>query len=134
MPDPNAKLTKASIRFDTPPNRDNKDWNTKVSVFVRNRFSLFLTQDLAELVDFAGDTEFKDPSSHSFDLVLKSDGILLKDITVPTVQIRITPNGNDRWIFGYTVALSFSDGTNFSSTKDGIILDQDNRIHEAVLG
>lgn len=131
--DPEAKLTKVSVRFDTPANNDNKDHDTKVSVIVKNRISLFLSQDLAELIDFAGDKEFNDPSSHSFDLPLKSENITLKNLTLPVFVIRIAPNGNDRWIFGYTVTLTFSDGTVLSTTsKSNIILDQNNTVHEGV--
>jgi hypothetical protein len=131
--DPSAKLTKVSIRFDTPASNDNKDHDTKVSVSVKNKINLFLSQDLAELINFAGDTEFKDPSSHTFDLPLKSDSLVLKDITLPVILIRIAPNGNDRWIFSYTVTLTFSDGTVLSSTsKTNVILDQNNTTHEGV--
>jgi len=76
--------------------------------------------------------EFVDPSTHPFDLVLKSDKVTLKDITLPVVNIHIQPHGKDRWIFDYKVSLIFSDGSTFSSTKTGIILDQDNKDYTGV--
>jgi hypothetical protein len=133
MPDPNAKLTKVSIRIDT--HNDNKDDNTQLNVAIKNRISMFLSQDMAEGLEkdmpWRG-MEFVDPSSHAFDLVLKSKTLTLKDITLPVVNIHIQPNGNDRWIFDYTVTLLFDDGTSVSSNKKGVILDQDNRDHTGV--
>jgi hypothetical protein len=38
------------------------------------------------------------------------------------VKIRSKANGNDRWKFDATVVLYFSDGTNLSKSKGGIIL------------
>jgi len=118
-------LTKVSIRFVT--HNDNKDHDTVLNVSVKNRVSIFLSEDLAEGLNLGGDMEFVDPSTHSFDLVLKSNTITLKDISLPIVNIHIQPNGHDRWIFDYTVSLVFDDGKSFSSTKTGIVLDQDNR-------
>lgn len=68
---------------------------------------------------------------------MKSNNVTLKDIGIPVANIRIQPNGNDRWIFDYTVSLVFTDGTGspgktFSSTKNGVVLDQDNRGHVGV--
>jgi hypothetical protein len=123
--DPNATLTKVSITFKT--HNDNKDHDTILSVAIKNKVSLFLSQDLAGGDNLGGDKEFKDPSSESFDLVLKSDKLTVKDVTLPLVNIHIQPNGHDRWIFDYVVTLQFSDGSSFSSHKDGIILDQDNK-------
>ena len=39
----------------------------------------------------------------------------------------IAPTGHDRWIFDATITITASDGSQFSSTTPGIILDQDNR-------
>ena len=123
--DQNAKLTKVGITFRT--HNDNKDHDTQLSVAVKNKVNMFLSQDLASGDNLGGDTEFKDPSTNSFDLVLKSDSITLKDVSLPVVNIHIQPNGHDRWIFDYTVTLTFSDGSVFTSHKDGVILDQDNK-------
>src|SRR5579872_6134196 len=108
-----AKLTKVNIRFDT--HNDNKDHDTILNVLVKNKVNMFLSQDIAEGLKLGGDMEFKDPSSHGFDLVLKSDALTLKDITLPVVNIHIQPNGHDRWIFDCKVTFIFSDGSSFSS-------------------
>ena len=125
-----ALLTKVSVRFVT--HNDNKDHDTRLDVRVKNRTSIFLSEDIAEGLNLGGDMEFVDPSSHSFDLVLKSNSITLKDITLPIVNIDIQPNGHDRWIFDYTLSLIFDNGKTFSSTQTGIVLDQDNKHHTGV--
>jgi hypothetical protein len=130
--DPNAKLTKVRVTFVT--HHDNKDHDTRLDVTVKNKQTLFLSQDLAEGRDLAHEVEFKDspPSTHSFDLDLKAKNTALKDITLPTYNVHIQPNGNDRWIFDVTITLEFSDGSSFSSEKKGVILDQDNRDYSGV--
>jgi len=125
-----SKLTGVKIRFVT--HNDNKDHDTRLDVSVKNRVSLFLSEDLAEGLNLGGDMEFVDPSTHEFDLVLKSNTTTLKDITLPVVNIHIQPNGHDRWIFDYTVSLIFEDGKTFSSSETGIVLDQDNKDHTGV--
>lgn len=120
-----SKLTGVKIRFTT--HNDNKDHDTRLNVSVKNRVSMFLSQDLAEGIDMAHDVEFNDPSTHEFDLTVKDSTVTVKDIGLPVVNIDIQPNGHDRWIFDYTVSLRFEDGKTFSSTKSGIVLDQDNR-------
>jgi hypothetical protein len=121
-----------TIRFVT--HDDNKDHNTKLDVRVSNRVTPFLSQDLAEGLDLGQSTEFKDrpPSTHSFDLPLKSKDVALKDITLPTYNIHIQPVGNDRWIFDVTITLVFDDGSSFSSERRGIILDQNNKDYSGV--
>jgi len=125
-----ATLSAVRIRFTT--HNDNKDHDTQLDVAVKNKISIFLSQDLAEGVNLGGDMEFVDPSTHEFDLVLKSQDVTIRDIGLPVVRIAIRPRGNDRWIFDYTTKLLFSDGKTFSSTKNGVVLDQDNREHVGV--
>lgn len=134
MPDPNATITKVSVTFFT--HNDNKDHDTSVSVVVQNRVNLFLSQDLARLDGFAGNQEFGDnpPSTNMFVLPLASSDIKLSQLTLPTYSVTIAPVGNDRWIFDCTVTITASDGSQFSSTKQGIILDQDNRNFVGVFG
>jgi hypothetical protein len=124
-----ATLTAARIRFVT--HNDNKDHDTVLNVMIRNRVSIFLSEDLAEGLNLGGDMEFVDPSTHEFGLVLKSNPAL-RDIGLPVVNIHIQPRGHDRWIFDYTAMLQFSDGKTFSSSKTGIVLDQDNKDHTGV--
>ncbi len=125
------KLSGAHIRFDT--HNDNKDFDTRLDVFIKNKTGIFLTQDLAEGTDLGHNTEFKDPSTYDFELALKSSPDL-SDLMAPLVDIRIRPNGHDRWIFDYTATLTFDDGSAYSSTKSGVVLDQDNREHLSVFG
>jgi hypothetical protein len=124
-------LTAAKIRFVT--HNDNKDHDTILNVLIKNKVNLFLSQDLAEGLNLGGDMEFVDPSTHEFDLQLKSAGVKLTDIGLPVVNIHIQPHGHDRWIFDYTVSLIFTDGASpgktFSSSVTGVVLDQDNKDH-----
>ncbi len=134
MPDPNATITKVSISFFT--HNDNKDHDTSVSVLVQNKANIFLSQDLATLDNFAGNQEFGDnpPSTNTFVLPLASNDIKISQLTLPIYTITIAPVGHDRWIFDCTVTIAASDGSQFSSTKQGIILDQDNRTFTGVFG
>jgi hypothetical protein len=127
-------LTAVKIRFTT--HNDNKDHDTVLNVTVKNKINLFLSETIAEGLNVGGDMEFVDPSTHEFDLAVKS-AILLKDVSLPLVNIHIQPNGHDRWIFDYTVSLIFDDGSGspgktFSSSESGVVLDQDNKDHTAV--
>jgi phospholipase C len=161
-------LTGVSITFDT--HDDNKDDTTAVHVFVKNRLNSSRTpeghgdfvsnwldhlryQDDGDLVDernpylavglgLGVDTEFEDPSSATFDLALTSDAIDVDQIVLPAASIHILSDGDDRWIFDYTVAFAFDDSNggsgSFSFTSDrdgiaGIVLDQDNRDHYGIL-
>lgn len=96
MADPNATVTKVTVTFFT--HNDNKDHDTSVSVLVQNRTSLFLSQDLARLDNFAGNQEFGDnpPSTNTFVLPLVSKDIKLSQLTLPTYKITIAPVGHDR--------------------------------------
>ena len=134
MADPNATITKVSITFVT--HDDNKDHDTSVSVDVQNKTSIFLSQDLARLDNFAGNQEFGDkpPSTNTFVLPLASNGVKVSELLLPIYSITIHPNGDDRWIFDCAVTLTASDSSQFSATKQGIILDQDNRTFSGVFG
>jgi phospholipase C len=151
-----ATLQKVTITFNT--HGDNKDGDTLLHVFVKNRSNTSATPQPG--TDFVGNllsyqdheasgtseinpflafgeslaqgTSFDDPSSHTFDLPLRSTPIPVGEVILPVVNIHIQPNGNDRWIFDYTITFLFSDGRSFSATSNtdgitGIILDQDNR-------
>jgi hypothetical protein len=124
-----ATLTGVNVTFFT--HNDDKDSNTSVSVSVENKVSLFFSELLASLNDFAGNQGFGDnpPSTYTFALVLASQNITMSSITTPTFTITIAPTGHDRWIFDVTFTFAFSDNTQFTSGKTGIILDQDNRIY-----
>jgi hypothetical protein len=134
MADPNATIAKVSVTFVT--HDDNKDHDTSVSVDVQNKTSIFLSQDLARLDNFAGNQEFGDKpaSTNTFVLPLTSTSVKVSELLLPTYAITIHPNGHDRWIFDCTVTITASDGSQFSSSKGGIILDQDNRTFSGVFG
>ena len=134
MADLNTTIAGVRVSFFT--HNDNKDHDTSVSVLMQNRLNIFLIQDLARLENFAGNTEFGDnpPSTHAFDLELASNDIRLSQLTVPTFRIQIAPVGHDRWIFDVTFTIIASDGSQFSSTNFGIILDQDNRVYNGTFG
>jgi Phosphoesterase family/Ricin-type beta-trefoil lectin domain-like len=157
-------LTGASITFNT--HDDNKDSDTIVHVFVKNRLSTSQTPEqssdflsnwlafrryepdgdlsdddnnpyLATFVGIGANTTFDDPSSNNFPLALRSGTISGDDIVLPVVNIHILTNGNDRWIFDFTLEFTFDNGatTSFSSNVDGIrgiILDQDNRNYSGI--
>ena len=157
-------LTSVKIKFDT--HDDDKNDSTWVSVFVKNRLNNSLTpdgggdfisnwldfqryQDLNDLGDGRqnpylacaiglGDGEtFDDPSSHEFELTLRSNTITADEIVMPAVDIHILTDGDDRWIFDYTVTLTFDNHAAFSFTSkvdgvSGIILDQDNHNYSGI--
>jgi hypothetical protein len=118
------KLKGASITFVSPPNSDNKDKDTKVSV------EISAVKDASPTViagkdGFAGDQEFKDEGSvHSFDLDVRN-ACNKEDVYRLVTKISESPNGNDRWIFNYTLVLTFDDDSRIVQSSDGIILDQD---------
>jgi len=157
-------LTSVKIKFDT--HDDDKNDSTWVGVFVKNRLNNSLSpessadfnsnwiefkryQDPNDLGDGRqnpylayslglGDNDtFDDPSSHEFELTLRSTTITADEIVFPAVDIHMLADDNDRWIFDYTVTLTFDDHSafSFSSKVDGvlgIILDQDNHNHSGI--
>jgi hypothetical protein len=149
-------LQKVTITFNT--HGDNKDGDTLLHVFVKNRsvdtmrannagdyISNLLSFEAYELSgpfeinpylamgqNLGPGTEFGDPSSNTFELTLRSTPIPIEEVVLPVVNIHILPNGNDTWIFDYTIEFQFDDGSSFSWSSNrngitGIILDQDNR-------
>lgn len=129
-------LTLTGIKIQFRTHNDNKDHDTRLDVAVKNKVNVFLSQDVASAQNLGGDMEFVDPSTHDFDLPLAANNIKMSDLTQPYVNIHVKPNGHDRWIFDYTVSLLFTDATGgtktFSSTTNGIILDQDNKDYNGV--
>ena len=153
-------LTDVSIRFDT--HDDGKDDGSHVHVFVKNRLNNSLSpeystdfnsnwlafaryQALGDLGDDdrnpylaskkfqgQGDT-YDEGSSQTINLDLVSTTIDVNDVVLPVVDIHMLSHGTDRWIFDYTVTLTFENGGfSFTSRADGvagIVLDQDNRNH-----
>ena len=80
---------------------------------------------------------FDDPSSRTFSLQLTSGTITADEIDLPAVDIHILTDGDDRWIFDYSITFTFDDTSAFtySSKTDGIngiILDQDNHNYSGI--
>jgi hypothetical protein len=150
-------LSRIQITFNT--HNDNKNDSTILHVFVKNRrpdtstplgatdyISNHLAYKFNERREFAGinqflgclenvapKTTFDDPSTHTFDIPLRSKPIPNEEIFLPVVNIHILADDSDRWIFSYTITFFFDDNRSqfsFSSNFNGvtgIILDQDNR-------
>ena len=70
--------------------------------------------------------EFADPSSTTFELTLTSDAIDVSQLVLPAVSIHFAAEGDDRWIFDYSLIFTFVDETgqvihrHFSSVRDGL--------------
>ncbi|MBV9579384.1 MAG: RICIN domain-containing protein [Chloroflexi bacterium] len=139
-------LQKVFITFNT--HSDNKNANTLLHVFVKNRSSSTATPEraseyVANLLEFKrheklGDSErnpylafgqalglgvtFEANSTHQFDIPLRTTPIPIHEVVLPVVNVHILPDGSDRWIFDYTVTFQFDDGRSFSasSVRDGI--------------
>jgi hypothetical protein len=123
-------LKTASIVFDTPKG-DNKDHDTSVTVEVSAKKGKKETA-IAAKKNFANNDEFPDPSTKTFDIPV-TEKIKYSDMNLLTTVITIQPNGNDRWIFNYTLTLTFEDEKAKKSKTatqmfKGIILDQKNKV------
>jgi phospholipase C len=159
-------LIQVKITFNT--HNDDKDGDTILHVFVKNRSNTSSTPEqetdfisnllaynryeeayaqgyndrnpyLAFGENLAPGTSFDDHSSHELVIPLRSQPIPLEEIVLPVVNIHILPNGNDQWIFDYTITFFFDDDppSSFSAspTTDGvtgIILDQDYRNYSGI--
>jgi hypothetical protein len=88
-----------------------------------------------EPIQLHGST-FDDPSSHELHLTPQA-GVTRDEVVLPQVNIHIQPEGDDRWIFDYTITFTFADSTSFSFSSNvdgvtGIILDQDNKDYSGI--
>jgi len=156
-------LSRVNINFLT---RDGKNDTTVVHVFVKNRLNTTQTPEtittfigskldherylpggdlddngknpyLGVGIGLAADLSFEPGEEHSFDLDLPPVPVDRADIMLPTVSVHILPDDGDRWIFTYTVTLSFDDGSFFDFSPadvvvEGVILDQDNKDYYAI--
>ncbi len=154
-------LQKVTITFNT--HGDGKDEDTILHVFVKNRRNNSSTPEQA--TDFisnllayqsheatspwdinpylafgenlaVGDS-FKDPSSATFEIPLRSAPIPLEEVILPVVNIHILTKGDDQWIFDYTITFLFDDGRSFPASSNtngvtGIILDKNNRNYSGI--
>jgi phospholipase C len=162
-----SSLPLSGIRITFHTHDDDKDDSTVVHVFVKNRSSNSLTPErdtdfisnmlgfqrhleiddgdhnpyLARGIGIGATERFSDPSSRSFDLELRSNSIGIDEVVLPVVDIHIETDGDDRWIFDYTIDFHFDDASDgsrdfsFSSNVEGIrgiVLDQDNRNYSGI--
>ena len=139
-------LTSVNIMFKTID--EDKDFNTVVHVFVKNRLdttngsdsntdfiSNFLASErylpggdladhasspfLARGIGQAATIPFDNGSEHTLTLSLMPQPVSLADIVLPAVDIHILTHGNDTWRFDYTVTFGFDDESSFSySSRD----------------
>jgi phospholipase C len=161
VPTSTPALQKVFITFNTQV--DNKLANTLLHVFVKNRSSTTATPEraseyVANLLEFQrhealGASELNpylafgqalgfgvtfDPnSSYTFNIPLRTTPIPIHEVVLPVVNIHILPDGNDRWVFDYTIDFQFDDGSSFSASSNtdgvtGVILDQDNLNHSGL--
>jgi hypothetical protein len=121
-----AVLVSAVASFHT--NDDDKDWDTKLSIYVRNRAGA----DVAKIENIMG--RFPDNSNNGpFGLSVL--------VNIPKAQIAanshtdlsIVTVGHDTWRFNYYLTLGFSDSTTLQYYWPGLVLDQDVRTLTRVL-
>ena len=144
--DPDTHLQRMTVTFHT--HNDNRDADTVLHVFVKNRSSSTATPEgsssyIANLMEwrrleqlasqgrfdhnpFLGYAEalapglaFEDGSTFTFDIPLRTQPVPMQEIELPTLSVHILPYNNDRWIFDYEVSFHFADGRSFAySSKD----------------
>ncbi len=96
------ELTGAKIIFNTTTN--DKDGDTKVRVIIKD-------DSRTAVLEIEGDfAHFDDHSTHTEDLRLLN--LTSRDsVKKGTWEIRITPNGDDRWEFNFEIDFFFNDGS-----------------------
>lgn len=130
-------LRSARIAFYLPQG-DDKDTDTKVSVYVMTKFNGQFDILLAKKEQFAGTDTWEDDGQHTYTYALDATSVNLSQISsdVKTI-ISIQPNGNDTVKFEYTLTLVFDDGDpntaaiELAQKRTGIELNQDNRTYQS---
>ena len=74
----------------------------------------------------SGNELFKDQST-SPTKPLNPSSVALSSLSGQTLKIAISPNGNDTWKFGFTLAGTRSDGKAFNFTKDNLELSENTK-------
>ncbi len=128
-------LRSAKIAFYLPQG-DDKDTETKVSVYITSKFNGQWDILLAKKEIFAGTDTWEDDGQHTYTYSLDITSVNLTQIN-PELKTTITiqPNGNDTVKFEYTLTLIFDDGDpntaqiELSQRRTGIELNQDNRTY-----
>jgi hypothetical protein len=106
------------------PNGDDRDFDTAIEIQITKGNLV-----LASHGNLAGGIKFADPGKYgAYSLTVSSTSVTKAVYKNSTVTMRITPNGNDRWITGLILEATFSDGQVHRSEFSPTVLDQDNRI------
>ena len=124
--DPNATLTQAVIQFTTPPDVQNSDISTEVSLTLGPPTGLAATSRLA----------LRPGRSDFLRLALPASRVTRKDLAQAVLLIRFVPNaGRERWIFDYKLRLGFSDGQwAYDDRVQKVFLDRDHPVETDRLG
>jgi phospholipase C len=124
-------LNRATIEFKT--HDEAKSVNTFVNIHIVNRKSNNESQDISVISDIATFENFDKGTDYTFELPIAANNIYLGDIVLPVVYIHIIPHdGDDTWIFDYTVTLYFDNTKPYQWTTSGVILDKDHAKHMGV--
>ena len=91
------------------PEGDDKDDDTKVSIFVNAKFNKKFNLKLASLEGFGDQQTWEDDGKHSYDYDLKVSAIPISRVDDITMKMTWHPNGNDRCFFKYRLTLTFDD-------------------------
>lgn len=119
-------LTGATITFNSTGN--DKDPDTIVQIILSTVID-------NEIVSYVADTfgYFDNPSSHQINLPLHRFSLPKSRVMRGHVKIIIEPNGNDEWIFNFTLDFTFSNGESIHlGPNRDITLDQDNKISDMI--
>ena len=129
----NQTLRSGRISFYLPKG-DDKDTDTKVSVYVTARFNNQFDLLLAKKEHFAGTDTWEDDGQHTYTYQLDVTPIDLSQINADIkTTISIEPNSNDTIKFEYALSLNFDDGDpntaqiELTQKRTDIVLSQDNR-------
>ncbi|MFI9380767.1 Ig-like domain repeat protein [Kutzneria sp. NPDC052558] len=112
-----AKLVGAAVSFHT--NDENKDFDTHVTVTVRDRNNVVAAVISADFERFDTNTDYG-----PYQLAIQNQSSW-QDLRSGVTTIDIDPNGNDTWRFNFTVDLTFADGSHLGNQIGGVELTQD---------
>lgn len=114
-----AKLANCNISFHT--NDDDKDWDTELTVIVYDEDKKVAARISNNFGKFPNDS-----NNGPFSLTIYNQSSIDK-LQKGSVDIKISPNGNDTWKFNFFLDLQFDDGSRLSGGADGLVLTQNNR-------
>jgi hypothetical protein len=129
-------LKSAKIAFYLPQG-DDKDDDTKISVYITTKFNGQWDLQIAKKDDFAGNETWEDDGNHTYTYDLDIVAVDLTQISSDVkTQIVIKPNGNDRLKCEYTLTLTFDSGDPakpivLSQHKTDVDINQDNRTYNS---